>query len=68
MEFGLSEEQVMLQDALARFLSGTGGLVCTRALAARKDRRAPDVLLPLILISESTRLRRILFAVFRLQN
>ena len=44
MEFGLSEEQVMLQDALARFLAGTGGLERTRAFAAGKDRRAPDVL------------------------
>jgi alkylation response protein AidB-like acyl-CoA dehydrogenase len=44
MEFGLSEEQVMLQDALARFLTGTGGLERTRAFAAGKDRRAPDVL------------------------
>ena len=44
MEFGLSEEQVMLQDALARFLTGTGGLERARAFAAGKDRRAPDVL------------------------
>ncbi|MFZ4067972.1 MAG: acyl-CoA dehydrogenase family protein, partial [Phenylobacterium sp.] len=44
MEFGLSEEQVMLQDSLARFLAGTGGLERTRAFAAGKDRRAPDVL------------------------
>ncbi|MFM8376519.1 MAG: acyl-CoA dehydrogenase family protein, partial [Phenylobacterium sp.] len=44
MEFGLSEEQVMLQDALARFLSGTGGLARTRAFAAGSERRAPDVL------------------------
>ena len=44
MEFGLSEEQVMLQDSLARFLAGTGGLERTRTFAAGKDRRAPDVL------------------------
>ena len=44
MEFGLSEEQVMLQDALPRFLAGTGGLERTRTFAAGKDRRAPDVL------------------------
>ena len=44
MDFGLSQEQVMLQDALGRFLQDNGSLVRTRAFAAAKEARANDVL------------------------
>ncbi len=44
MDFGLSQEQVMLQDALGRFLQDNGSLARTRAFAAAKEARANDVL------------------------
>jgi alkylation response protein AidB-like acyl-CoA dehydrogenase len=44
MDFGLSQEQVMLQDALGRFLQDNGSLARTRAFAAAKDARANDVI------------------------
>lgn len=43
MEFGLSEEQVMLQQSVGRFLEDAGGLAQTRALAASGARRTPDL-------------------------
>ncbi len=44
MDFGLAQEQRMLQESLAGYLSDHGGLARTRAFAAAKDTRAPDVL------------------------
>ena len=44
MEFGLSQEQTMLQDSLARFLGEGGGLARARRFRAEKAGRAPDVL------------------------
>lgn len=44
MDFGLSQEQTMLQETLARFLKENAGLARTRAFAAAGGTRAPDVL------------------------
>ena len=44
MEFGLSQEQTMLQDQLTRFLGESGGLSRARAFAAERQARAPDVI------------------------
>ena len=44
MDFGLSQEQLMLQDALGRFLQDNGALARTRAFAAAKEARANDVI------------------------
>ncbi len=44
MEFGLSQEQTLLQDQLSRFLGGNGALERTRRFAAEHQARAPDVL------------------------
>lgn len=43
MDFGLSAEQVQLQDQLNRFLGGRVGLERTRAFAAHEEARAADV-------------------------
>lgn len=43
MEFDLSDEQVMLQDSVHRFLLDAGGLERTRAFAARGEARATDI-------------------------
>jgi alkylation response protein AidB-like acyl-CoA dehydrogenase len=44
MEFGLSQEQTMLQDQLARFLGESGALARTRVFAAERQTRAPEVI------------------------
>jgi alkylation response protein AidB-like acyl-CoA dehydrogenase len=44
MDFGLSSEQEMLQDAVARYLGDHGALARTRAFAANKEARAADVI------------------------
>ena len=44
MEFGLSQEQTMLQDSLARFLGENGSLARSRRFAADKESRAQDVI------------------------
>lgn len=43
MEFDLSDEQVMLQDSVNRFLLEAGGLERTRAFAAKGEVRAADL-------------------------
>ena len=43
MEFDLSDEQVMLQDSVHRFLIDAGGLERTRAFAAKGETRATDL-------------------------
>jgi len=44
MEFGLSAEQMMLQESLNRYLSQHAGLARTRAFSANRESRATDVL------------------------
>ena len=44
MDFGLSSEQEMLRDAVARYLGDHGALARTRAFAANKETRAGDVI------------------------
>ncbi len=44
MEFGLSQEQTMLQESLARFLGESGNLARSRRFAADKEARAQDVI------------------------
>jgi alkylation response protein AidB-like acyl-CoA dehydrogenase len=44
MEFGLSQEQTMLQDSLSRFLGENGGLSRARSFAAGEEPRARDVI------------------------
>lgn len=44
MEFGLSQEQTMLQDSLTRFLGDSGSLARARVFNANNEGRAPDVL------------------------
>jgi len=44
MEFGLSQEQTMLQESMSRFLAESGSLERTRAFAAAKETRATDVI------------------------
>jgi len=44
MEFGLSQEQVMLQASVERFLQAHGGLARTRKFIAEGQTRASDVL------------------------
>jgi alkylation response protein AidB-like acyl-CoA dehydrogenase len=44
MDFGLSQEQSLLQDQISRFLAEHGALARTRVFAAEKQARAPDVL------------------------
>jgi alkylation response protein AidB-like acyl-CoA dehydrogenase len=44
MEFGLSEEQVLLQDSVNRYLKASGGLERTRRFAADKEMRAKDLI------------------------
>ncbi len=44
MEFGLSQEQVMLQASVERFLAGQGGLARTRKFVSDNETRATDVL------------------------
>jgi alkylation response protein AidB-like acyl-CoA dehydrogenase len=47
MKFGLSEEQIMLQDALRAYLSENAALARTRRFAAEKETRASDVIVGL---------------------
>ena len=44
MEFGLSQEQIMLQDSVARALGGGGALARARRFAADNETRAKDVI------------------------
>ena len=44
MDFGLSQEQVMLQDAVGRYLDASGGLERTRRFAAVGEARANDLI------------------------
>lgn len=43
MDFGLSQEQTLLQDQLSRFLSQNAALARARVFAAENQARAPDV-------------------------
>jgi alkylation response protein AidB-like acyl-CoA dehydrogenase len=44
VEFGLSQDQVMLQDSLNRFLAAEAGLPRARRFAAEASRRDPELL------------------------